>query len=259
MQHKLLIVDDEPRIYHALRRALHREQGWETVYAESGEAALEVLGANDDISVIVSDENMPGMSGTQLLGLVRGRHPDVIRMMLTGDARIDVVMNAVNNGEIYRFFTKPCNEAELIIAIRDALQMKKLKAESRRLLDMVKRQQARIRMLEAQGSPLPNADDETDVTPQEGGALSLDELAKRGAGQGPAPSAPSTPAAPASSAGVPAQAAPAPQTVAQQQPVPVGAAGSQAAKDGVIDLNNERGDVDSLLDDIRNELDDILK
>lgn len=239
MQHKLLIVDDEPRIYHALRRALHREQGWETVYAESGEAALELLGANDDIDVIVSDENMPGMNGTQLLGLVRGRHPDVIRMMLTGDARIDVVMNAVNNGEIYRFFTKPCNEAELIIAIRDALQMKKLKSESRRLLDLVKKQQARIRMLEGDGSPLPEADAGAGVPVTEGGALSLDALARKGSSSNPMPSVSTTP---------PAKA-----------PTNVGAPGSEAAKGGVIDLGDTRGDVDSLLNDISSELDDILK
>jgi two-component system probable response regulator PhcQ len=239
MQHKLLIVDDEPRIYHALRRALHREQGWETVYAESGEAALELLGASDDIDVIVSDENMPGMNGTQLLGLVRGRHPDVIRMMLTGDARIDVVMNAVNNGEIYRFFTKPCNEAELIIAIRDALQMKKLKSESRRLLELVKKQQARIRMLEGDGSPLPEiaSTETTDVPVSEGGALSLDALTRKGGSSNPMPSVSNTP----------------------QQPTGMGAPGSEAAKGGVIDLGDTRGDVDSLLNDITSELDDILK
>lgn len=146
MEHKLLIVDDEPNIFHALRRALHGESTWQLLFAESGEKALEVFEA-EDIDLVICDENMPGMNGTQLLGLIRQRWPDVIRMMLTGDASVDLVMNAVNNGEIYRFFTKPCNEAELIISIRDALKMQRLKKESRRLLETVKQQSAEIQSM----------------------------------------------------------------------------------------------------------------
>jgi len=146
MEHKILIVDDEPNIFHALRRAMHGEASWQLLYAESGEKALEVL-EEEVIDLMICDENMPGMNGTQLLGLVRQRWPDVIRMMLTGDASVDLVVNAVNNGEIYRFFTKPCNEAELIISVRDALKMQKLKKESRRLLETVKQQSAALESL----------------------------------------------------------------------------------------------------------------
>jgi two-component system probable response regulator PhcQ len=152
MKHKLLIVDDEPMIYHALRRALHSEVNLETLYAESGDDALRLL-ESEAVDVIIADENMPGMNGSQLLCLVRQRWPEIIRMMLTGDPSIDVVMNAVNRGEIFRFFTKPCNEAELITSIRDALQMRDLKAGSRELLDTVKKQSAHIRDLESPELP----------------------------------------------------------------------------------------------------------
>jgi len=118
----LLIVDDEPRIYQALRRSLHREP-LEIVYADSGQAALGILESRH-IDVMLADENMPGMTGSELLGVVHQRWPDVVRMMLTGTAQLEVIIAAVNQGRIAKFFTKPCNEAELIIAIRDALEEK---------------------------------------------------------------------------------------------------------------------------------------
>jgi len=223
MEHTLLIVDDEPKIYHALRRALHRERDWKTLYADGGEAALKVM-ETESVDIVIADENMPGMNGTQLLGLVRQRWPDTIRMMLTGDARLDVVMNAVNRGEIYRFFTKPCDEAQLIISIRDALQMRVLKAESRRLLDTVKRQAARLKQLEGGGvpvdGPVESVGDARATQSNEPRSATLDELTHRNT--------------------------PAPAPVAK-------------ADDGVIELDDGSAfeDVDDLLSEIRNELDEL--
>jgi len=146
MDHAVLIVDDEPKIYHALRRALHREP-YDVVYASGGAEALKLLGERS-IDVIIADQNMPEMQGSVLLSRVRQQFPDIVRMMLTGDARLETVMAAVNKGEIYRFFTKPCNESELIISLRDALQMRALKFEAARLLDTVKKQSAQIQSMQ---------------------------------------------------------------------------------------------------------------
>jgi len=146
MDHAVLIVDDEPKIYHALRRALHREP-YDVVYASGGADALKLLGERS-IDVIIADQNMPEMQGSVLLSRVRQQFPDIVRMMLTGDARLETVMAAVNKGEIYRFFTKPCNESELIISLRDALQMRALKFEAARLLDTVKKQSAQIQSMQ---------------------------------------------------------------------------------------------------------------
>ena len=146
MDHAVLIVDDKPKIYHALRRALHREP-YDVVYASGGAEALKLLGERS-IDVIIADQNMPEMQGSVLLSRVRQQFPDIVRMMLTGDARLETVMAAVNKGEIYRFFTKPCNESELIISLRDALQMRALKFEAARLLDTVKKQSAQIQTLQ---------------------------------------------------------------------------------------------------------------
>lgn len=147
MDHAVLIVDDEPKIYHALRRSLHREP-YDILYAASGNEALRTL-AERPVDVILADQNMPEMQGSVLLARVRQQYPDVVRMMLTGDARLETVMAAVNKGEIYRFFTKPCNEAELIISLRDALQMRALKFEAVRLLDTVKKQNAQLQALQS--------------------------------------------------------------------------------------------------------------
>lgn len=115
----LLIVDDEPRIFQALRRTLHREE-LELRHAASAEEAMLMLEA-EPVDIVLADENMPGMNGSRLLGLVRQRWPDTIRMLLTGSADLKVVIDAVNHGHIAHFFTKPCDDAELIVTIREAL------------------------------------------------------------------------------------------------------------------------------------------
>jgi DNA-binding NtrC family response regulator len=118
----MLIVDDEPRVFQALRRTLHREN-LELVHAASGEEAIDVL-SRMPVDIVLADENMPGMVGTQLLAIVRQRWPDAVRMLLTGTAQLDVVVKAVNQGQVQRFFTKPCDDAELIVAIRETLAEK---------------------------------------------------------------------------------------------------------------------------------------
>jgi DNA-binding NtrC family response regulator len=115
----LLIVDDEPRIFQALRRTLHREE-LELRHAASAEEAMLMLEA-EPVDIVLADENMPGMNGSRLLGIVRQRWPDTIRMLLTGSADLKVVIDAVNHGHIAHFFTKPCDDAELIVTIREAL------------------------------------------------------------------------------------------------------------------------------------------
>lgn len=141
----VLIVDDEQNVYNALRRSL-RGEDLNTVYAASGEEAEQIL-ESMQVDVAIVDMHMPGMQGNQLLARIRQRWPSVVRMMLTGDTRLDVVIKAVNHGEVFRFFVKPANEAELIIALRDAFQLKALKSESKRLIETVKRQNETIKTL----------------------------------------------------------------------------------------------------------------
>jgi DNA-binding NtrC family response regulator len=109
--------------------------------------ALELL-ASEPVDVVVSDERMPGMSGSEFLGLVRRKYPQTVRIILTGHASLEAAIRSINEGEIYRFFTKPCNIFDLAITIRHALQHLELVRENGRLLRTVKRQSAFIEQLE---------------------------------------------------------------------------------------------------------------
>ena len=100
------------------------------------------------MDVVVSDENMPGMTGSEFLAVVYEKYPDTIRIILTGHASLDVAIRAINEGQIYRFFTKPWNDADLAITIRQALQQKDLIEDSRRLLKMARHQSAILQDLE---------------------------------------------------------------------------------------------------------------
>lgn len=130
---KILFVDDEPNVTAALKRALRREP-YEVRSAVSAEEGMKIL-EREEIDVIVSDEQMPGMPGSEFLAQVRCKYPRTIRMILTGQASIEAAIRAINEGEVYRFFTKPCNEVDLKVTIRQALHQRDLASQSRRLLD----------------------------------------------------------------------------------------------------------------------------
>ena len=148
MEHKVLIVDDEPIITNLLKDALSKEP-YGIVSASSAEEALPILD-REKVDVVISDEKMPGMSGSEFLTVVREKHPDTIRMILTGHASLDSAIRAINEGEVYRFFIKPCNVFDLAMTIRQAIKLNDLMKESRRLLKIVKRQSALIESLERQ-------------------------------------------------------------------------------------------------------------
>src|SRR3954471_17431806 len=129
---KLLLVDDEPNLTSALVRSLDRRQ-FEIFTADSAQQGLMILAGND-IDVIVSDERMPGMTGSQFLSEVRKQWPNTIRMILSGQADLEAAVRAINEGEVYRFLLKPCHPKELEMTILQGLQHKKLVAQSRKLL-----------------------------------------------------------------------------------------------------------------------------
>jgi two-component system probable response regulator PhcQ len=135
MRHKVLFVDDEPNVIKALKRDFGREP-YDIICADSADEALEALG-RESVDVVVSDENMPGMTGSELLAVVHKKYPDTIRIILTGHESLEAALRAINEGQIHRLFTKPWDHADLLITIRQVLQEKDLIEESRRLLKMV--------------------------------------------------------------------------------------------------------------------------
>lgn len=142
MQHTVLLVDDEPKVLSALQRLL-RDEPYDILTAGNAEKAADML-ADTRIDLIVCDEEMPGMPGSEFLAKVARDYPDAVRIVLTGHATLPTALRAINEGRVYQFFTKPCNEIDLAIAIRRALEQKDLLEKSRDLLEVAKRQSVLI-------------------------------------------------------------------------------------------------------------------
>ncbi len=138
MENVVLLVDDDQNVLHGLARAL-RHQPYQLYTATSGKEALLILKGRN-VDVIVTDEQMPGMSGGDLLAWVAENHPEVVRIVLTGRPTVETAIRAINEGAVYQFFTKPCNPALLAVAIRKALEHKALLTENRQLLNVNRRQ-----------------------------------------------------------------------------------------------------------------------
>jgi len=141
-QHTVLFVDDEVNILKALERLL-RNEPMEVLTASSPQDALELLDRSG-AQVVVSDQRMPGMSGVDLLSAVRDRHGDVVRMMLTGFTEMDIAVEAINRGEIYRLITKPWNDEELKATLRQAFDHYDLKGEIKRLNQVTREQNFKL-------------------------------------------------------------------------------------------------------------------
>lgn len=165
---RILIVDDEENVCRALRRSL-RKEGYELHSLNDPEAALELL-SREKFDLILSDHLMPNMTGLELLKLVRTRHPDTMRLMLTGHADMQTAIDAINQGEIYRFLTKPWDDTELKVTLFLAFEQLELERENRRLLSMVRRQYNVIKTLEKDYPGIGN------VVRDSGGAIMIDEL-----------------------------------------------------------------------------------
>ncbi len=122
MQPHILIVDDQPLVLGVLKEILSRCP-YTVLSAPSGEKALDLM-ANETIDVVISDERMPGMQGSEFLAIVRQRYPDTVRIILTGHASVEAAIRAINESEIFRFLTKPVNSQALYNAVQEALKHK---------------------------------------------------------------------------------------------------------------------------------------
>jgi len=130
-QRTLLLVDDEVNVLNALVRLL-RPDGYRLLRAESGEAALAVLAANA-VGVIVSDQRMPGMNGVEFLRRAKEIRPDTVRIVLSGYTELKSVTDAINEGSVYKFLTKPWDDGQLRANIHEAFHHFELAAENARL------------------------------------------------------------------------------------------------------------------------------
>lgn len=121
---KLMVVDDEPDNLDLLYRTFRRE--FQVFKAESGIKALELLNQQGEMAVIISDQRMPEMNGTEFLGKTVDRFPDTVRILLTGYTDVEDLVDAINAGQVFKYITKPWNPEELKLVIQQASETYKV-------------------------------------------------------------------------------------------------------------------------------------
>ena len=126
----ILYVDDEKDNLTAFHAILRRH--YHILTAQSGAEALKIL-KTEKVDLIISDQRMPKMTGVELFEKVRGKYPDIIRMILTGYSDVQSIIDAINKGQIYHFFTKPWNVNELKVILDNALEARELKIKNSKL------------------------------------------------------------------------------------------------------------------------------
>jgi len=131
MERTILLVDDEENITAALTRLLRRD-GYKILRANSGQEGLDLL-AQNQVGVIIADQRMPGMTGTEFLTKVRELHPDTVRIVLSGYTELNSVTDAINRGAVYKFLTKPWEDDLLLANVQEAFQRHEMKIENARL------------------------------------------------------------------------------------------------------------------------------
>ncbi|MDX2231031.1 MAG: response regulator [Leptolyngbyaceae cyanobacterium bins.349] len=117
---KMLVVDDEPDNLDLLYRTFRRD--FQVLKAESGVHALEVLAAEGEVAVIISDQRMPEMKGTEFLSRTVPQFPDTMRIILTGFTDVEDLVEAINSGQVYKYITKPWNPDELKAVVQRAAE-----------------------------------------------------------------------------------------------------------------------------------------
>ncbi len=132
MTQRVLLVDDDVNLLQAVKRNLRKQFNIET--AESGKKGLEIVENGGPFAVIIADMQMPEMDGITFLSKVKALRPDSVRIMLTGNADLETPINAVNEGNIFRFLTKPCPQELLIRSIASGLRQYELVTAEKELL-----------------------------------------------------------------------------------------------------------------------------
>ena len=146
--HHILLVDDEVKVLNGLRRSLS-EEPYQITATTSPNEALHLL-ESQEFTVIVTDQQMPHMRGVQLLEHARTLSPSTMRLILSGHADMQSVIEAINHGAVYRFLTKPCRDDDLQQTLRQAVQHFELTRENQRLQELTQAQVEHLHQLNAE-------------------------------------------------------------------------------------------------------------
>jgi DNA-binding NtrC family response regulator len=147
-KHTILIVDDEEMILKSICRVLRKED-YRILTATDGEKGLAML-KDHDVHLVISDQRMPGMNGIDFLKRIKREYPQILTIMLTGNAEIEIAMNAINEAGVYKFILKPWDDNNLRVTVRRAIETLELIWERDSLLEEVKTRDAILQGLEKQ-------------------------------------------------------------------------------------------------------------
>ena len=137
-KHSILIVDDEESILNSFQRIL-ADEDYEVHAVNNGSEGLNKLRtAQKPYSIIVSDQRMPEMSGVQFFAQAKDIFPDAVRILLTGYADSNAIIDAINKGGVHLYFTKPWREDEILLHIKQSLSKVEILAENKRLVELIK-------------------------------------------------------------------------------------------------------------------------
>ena len=139
---KMLVVDDEPDNLDLLYRTFRRD--FQVLKAESGVHALEMLNQEGEVAVIISDQRMPEMKGTEFLSRTVPQFPDTMRIILTGFTDVEDLVEAINSGQVYRYITKPWDPNELKVVVQRAAETYELLKQR---TEELRRSQVQIQLL----------------------------------------------------------------------------------------------------------------
>lgn len=119
---KVLLVDDETAVLHAVRRIFGRSQLVELLTVQDPFEAMKIV-ADGEIALVISDQQMPGMTGLEFLSWVNATHPEIVKIIMTGDTDIQTAVQAINDIGVYKFIRKPWNNDDLYWTVVRALEM----------------------------------------------------------------------------------------------------------------------------------------
>lgn len=146
-RHTILVVDDEPDVVQSVTDLLRLD--YKVLGATRAQDAVRLM-EEQEVDVIMSDQRMPEMTGVQLLNRIRGPHPEATRLLFTGYADIRAVVDAINQGNVYRYITKPWDPDELQTIIREACERHDLIVERREMTDALHRKNVELEQANAQ-------------------------------------------------------------------------------------------------------------
>jgi response regulator RpfG family c-di-GMP phosphodiesterase len=177
---KILIVDDEENVLNSLKR-LFRKEPYQILTALNGEEGLKIL---DDhpVDLIISDLKMPEMNGIEFFKRAKEKNPVPLRIMLTGHADLKSVIDAIGQGEVYRFLLKPWDDEELKMNIKQALDYYYLQKETRSLARTVEKQSQILKELEKEHPGISKVEKDDDGSIVLGGGelnKTVDELIRK--------------------------------------------------------------------------------